>query len=66
MGRVGIVEHLGADSHVTCEIEADDGERTLVARTDGAGAPQPGERVQLGIEAETSALVLTGRWPAAA
>jgi multiple sugar transport system ATP-binding protein len=51
-GRVEVVEHLGADSHATCLVEAGGSERRVVARTDGARAPQPGERISLQLGAE--------------
>ena len=49
-GRVVSVEHLGADSHATCAVDADSGERTLRARSEGARAPEPEQRIVLGLD----------------
>jgi multiple sugar transport system ATP-binding protein len=43
-GRVQTVEHLGADSHVTCTIEVDGREELFVARSDSDRVPA-GEQV---------------------
>jgi multiple sugar transport system ATP-binding protein len=46
--RVDNVEHLGADSLVRCVVDSPDGERTLVARSEGASTSAVGDRVELG------------------
>ena len=51
-GRVQTVEHLGADSHVTCAVAARGSELRLVARTDGRHVPRSDEPVRLGIAAD--------------
>jgi multiple sugar transport system ATP-binding protein len=50
--RVMAVEHLGTDSHATCVVEAGGAEHKLVARSDGARSPAPGERVELALRSE--------------
>ncbi len=50
-GRVVAVEHLGADSHASCTVDAGGGEQRLVARCSGAQPPEPGARVKLELDA---------------
>jgi len=50
--RVERLEHLGADTHVTCTIACGDGERSLVVRADGAHPPRGDERLKLGVAGE--------------
>jgi multiple sugar transport system ATP-binding protein len=49
-GRVRTIEHLGADSHITCAVAVGAGEQLIVARADGARASRTDELVCLQID----------------
>jgi len=49
-GRVVSVEHLGADSHVSCAVAVDGSEQTAVARTGGADHAAIGDNISLAVD----------------